>query len=413
MAKRVQGVVRVDSRNVRLKTGETEKANGGYEYRWSTPDGKRHSIYAKTLNRLREMEEQLIIDKHEGIRVDARTMTVNQCFQLWKELKRGVKDNTLKNYIYMYETFVMNTFGKKRVMQVQRSDVKRFYNTLVDHRGLKISTVDNVHNVLHQVFQLAVDDNYIRQNPTVRMLKELRISHGHEVEKRKALSMEQQKLFLSYIKRTPRYRHWYPAFYIMVNTGMRVGELIGLRWQDVDLKNEIIHINHTLVYYNHRDERGACYSVNSPKTKAGCREIPMASGVKEAFELERIHQQEVGLISCSHIDGYENFVFLNQFGKVHSPGALNKAIKRIVRDCNDQVLLQDGLEKDPVLLPDFSCHNLRHTFATRLCESGINIKVIQSILGHMDIKTTMDIYVDVMQETKKREIEQFDGYMQQ
>ena len=280
MAKRVKRNVRFDSRHVRLKTGETEKSNGGYEYRWTSADGKRHSIYAPTLEQLREMEEQIIVDKHDGIKADVKALTVNDCFKLWKELKRGVKDSTFQNYVYMYEMFVMPTFGKKRVVQVQRSDIKRFYNGLVDQKVLKISTVDNIHNVLHQVFQVAVDDNYIRQNPTDRMLKELRVAHGHEIEKRKALTLEQQELFFNYMKNTPQYRHWYPVFYIMANTGMRVGELTGLRWQDVDMENGIISVNHTLVYYNHRDELGTYFSINTPKTEAGCREIPMVAGVK-------------------------------------------------------------------------------------------------------------------------------------
>ena len=411
MAKRVKRNVRFDSRHVRLKTGETEKSNGGYEYRWTSADGKRHSIYAPTLEQLREMEEQIIVDKHDGIKADVKALTVNDCFKLWKELKRGVKDSTFQNYVYMYEMFVMPTFGKKRVVQVQRSDIKRFYNGLVDQKVLKISTVDNIHNVLHQVFQVAVDDNYIRQNPTDRMLKELRVAHGHEIEKRKALTLEQQELFFNYMKNTPQYRHWYPVFYIMANTGMRVGELTGLRWQDVDMENGIISVNHTLVYYNHRDELGTYFSINTPKTEAGCREIPMVAGVKEAFEMIREYQQEAGIQSKARIDSYEDFIFVNKDGNMQHHGTLNKAIKRICRDCNDQVLLEQGIESNPVLLPNFSCHILRHTFATRLCESGINIKVIQDVLGHVDVSTTMDIYVDVMNETKKRELANFDGYM--
>ena len=411
MAKKVKRNVRFDSCHVRLKVGETEKASGGYEYRWTSKDGKRNSIYAPTLEKLRELEEQVTVDKHDGIKADAKALTVNDCFKLWVELKRGIKDSTFKNYIYMYEMFVMPTFGKKRVTQVQRSDVKRFYNGLVDQKILSISTVDNIHNVLHQVFQVAVDDNYIRQNPTDRMLKELRVAHGHEVVKRKALTFAQQELFINYIKSEPKYRHWYPVFYIMVNTGMRVGELTGLRWRDVDLENGIISVNHTLVYYNHRDEFGTYYSINTPKTEAGCREIPMIAGVREAFEMEREYQQALGIQSIDRIDGYDDFVFVNRYGKVQHQGTLNKAIKRIMRDCNDQVLLEHDLDTDPVLLPDFSCHNLRHTFATRLCESGINVKVIQDVLGHVDISTTMDIYVDVMNDTKKRELANFDGYM--
>ena len=411
MAKRIKKNVRFDSHHVRLKTGETEKSNGGYEYRWTSADGKRHSIYAPTLVQLREMEEQIIVDKHDGIKADVKALTVNDCFKLWKELKRGVKDSTFQNYVYMYEMFVMPTFGKKRVVQVQRSDIKRFYNGLVDQKVLKISTVDNIHNVLHQVFQVAVDDNYIRQNPTDRMLKELRIAHGHEIEKRKALTLPQQELFFNYMKNTPRYSHWYPVFYIMANTGMRVGELTGLRWQDVDMENGMISVNHTLVYYNHRDELGTYFSINTPKTEAGCREIPMVAGVREAFEMIREYQQETGIQSKVRIDGYENFIFVNKDGNMQHHGTLNKAIKRICRDCNDQVLLEQGIESNPVLLPNFSCHILRHTFATRLCESGINIKVIQDVLGHVDVSTTMDIYVDVMNETKKRELANFDGYM--
>ena len=137
----------------------------------------------------------------------------------------------------------------------------------------------------------------------------------------------------------------------------------------------------------------------------------MVAGVKEAFEMEREYQAELGIESISRVDGYDDFIFVNKEGRIQHQGTLNKALKRIMRDCNDQVLLKHDLDTDPVLLPNFSCHVLRHTFATRLCESGINIKVIQSVLGHVDISTTMDVYVDVMSETKKKELASFDGYM--
>lgn len=407
MAKTVKRNVRFDSHHVRLKKGETEKQKGGYEYRWTTPDGIRHSMFAPTLDKLRELEEQLIVDKHDGIKTDIKALTVNDCFNLWKDLKRGIKDSTYQNYIYMYEMFVKPSFGKKRVVQVVKTDVKRFYNTLKDEKHLKVSTIDNIHNVLHQVFQVAVDDNYIRLNPTDNMLKELKVAHGHEIEKRKALSLPQQELFFDFLLRTPKYRHWYPVFYIMANTGMRVGEITGLRWQDVDFEDGTISVNHTLVYYNHRDELGTYFSINTPKTEAGIREIPMTDGVPEAFEMEREYQKAVGIQCADRIDGYEDFIFVNRYGKVQHQGTLNKAIKRIMRDCNDEVLSRSDMASSPVLLPDFSCHILRHTFATRLCESGINLKVIQDILGHVDVSTTMNIYVDVMKETKKKEIAAF------
>lgn len=159
---------------------------------------------------------------------------------------------------------------------------------------------------------------------------------------------------MEFIKETPKYQHWYPVFYIMMNTGMRVGELTGLRWQDVDLENGVISVNHTLVYYNHQDELGTYYSINTPKTEAGIREIPMVAGVKEAFEMERAYQEELGITSQARIDGYENFIFVNRNGQVQHQGTLNKAVKRIMRDCNDQVLLEHDYETDHVLLPNFS-----------------------------------------------------------
>ena len=383
MARTVKKNVRFDSHHIRLRTGETEKKNG-YEYRWTTPDGKRHSTFAPTLDKLREIEEDLAADKHDGIKTDVKGLTVNDCYELWKELKRGIKDSTYKNYIYMYEMFVKPTFGQKKVTKVLKSDVKRFYNTLADDKHLKVSTIDNIHNVLHQVFQVAVDDNYIRGNPTDRMLKELKVAHGHEIEKRKALSMAQQELFINYIRETEKYQHWYPVFYIMLNTGMRVGELTGLRWRDVDFENGMISVNHTLVYYNHQDELGTYYSINTPKTDAGKREIPIVEGVREAFEMERKYQEENGIVSKSRIDGYEDFIFVNRNGEVQHQGTLNKALKRIMRDCNDQVLLENDLESEPTLLPNFSCHVLRHTFATRICEAGVNLKVIQDkVLGRI------------------------------
>ena len=403
MAKTVKRNVRFDKNHVRLRTGETEKRNG-YEYRWTTRDGKRHSIFAPKLDQLREMETELAADKHDGIKTDVKGLTVNDCYNLWKELKRGIKDSTFKNYIYMYEMFVMPTFGKKRVVQVVKSDVKRFYNSLADDVHLKISTIDNIHNVLHQVFQVAVDDNYIRGNPCDKMLKELKVAHGHEVEKKKALSIAQQELFLRFMQETETYQHWYPVFYIMLNTGMRVGEITGLRWRDVDFDTGFINVNHTLVYYNHRDELGTYFGINTPKTDAGKRDIPMIAGVREAFEQERQYQTENGIESKARVDGYDDFIFVNRNGDVQHQGTLNKALKRITRDCNDQVLLEQDIETNPTLLPNFSCHILRHTFATRLCEAGVNLKVIQDILGHVDVSTTMNIYVDAMNELKKKEM---------
>ena len=406
-----QNTKRKDKARVVLRKGESQRKDGKYDFRWTSPDGKRHSIYAATLEELREKENDIQRDSLEGIKAEARYVTLNDVFTLWAKVKRGLKDNTFQNYLYLYRQFVEPDFGKSKVSALKKSDVKQFYNTLADERGLQISTIDSVHTVLHQVLDMAVDDCYLRSNPSDNVLRELKKAHQFETNRRKALTVAEQNLLLSYLSKTPKYQHWCPIFAVMLGTGLRVGEATGLRWCDVDMENGIISVNHTLVYYNHRDEKGCYFSINTPKTKAGIREIPMTEGVKQAFLMEKEFQEECGMKSVSHIEGYSDFVFVNRNGEVQHQGTLNKALQRIMRDCNSEVLEKKGVDSDPVLLPKFSCHVLRHTFATRMCESGLNVKVVQSVLGHADVTTTLDIYVTVTNDLKKREITAFETYL--
>lgn len=392
---------RTDSYRRVLKQGESERANGKYDYRWTDKLGKRHSIYADTLDELREKENDIAKDRIDGIKSEKVNMTVNELFAVWKDIKRGLKDNTKQNYIYMYNTFVAPSFGKLRLSNVSRSDVKRFYNTLADERNLQVSTIDGIHSVLHQVLQIAVDDDILRKNPADNVLKELKKAHNWGVEKRHALTKEQQDLFLQFVKDSHQYSHWYPIFSFMVWTGLRVGECTGLRWRDIDFENGVVDVNHTLVYYNHA-ENGCYFAINTPKTEAGKRKVTMLAPAREALIKERNNQRMIGVVSSAVIDGFEDFVFVNRFGNVQHQGTLNKALRRIIRDCNDEVLNKG--EKNPVLLPPFSCHNLRHTFATRLCEADVHIKVIQATMGHADIATTLDIYTEATKNLKNKEL---------
>ena len=410
-AKKAKNNRRLDKGRITLRKGETQRKDGIYDYRWTSPDGKRHSIYASTLEELREKEEQIAVDSHDGIRTETRMVTVNEMFDLWCDLKRGIKDNTFQNYKYMYNLFIRPNFGKMRITMVKKTDVKRFYNTLADGKILKVSTIDTLHNILHQVFDMALNDNYIRLNPTDNMLKELKKAHNFSVEKRKALTIPEQELFMRFLKDSPQYNHWYPIFAVMLGTGMRVGELTGLRWCDIDFDEDLISVNHTLVFYNHGDNKGCTFSINTPKTEAGNRTIPILPSVKEALQMERKMQQEFDVKCSVSIDGYSDFIFVNRFGATQHQGTLNKAIKRIIRDCNDEVLLKSK-EKDPVLLPPFSCHSLRHTFTTRAVESGMNVKVLQEVLGHKDISTTLNIYTDVTRDTKKKEVSTLGNYFE-
>lgn len=401
---------RKDSKGRVLKENETQRKDGTYQYRWRTSDHKRHSIYAPTLEELREKEQAVLKDKSDGIRTDAQKVTLNDVYDLWVQLKKGLKDNTFQNYKYMYEQFVRDDLGQRKITTLKRSDIRRFYNYLIDERCLKVSTVDSIHTVLHQVLDIAVEDCYLRNNISDNALKELKQARNLFTEKRKALTIQEQEIFLDFLRKSNMYRHWYPIFALMVGTGLRVGEAVGLRWNDVDFDNNTISVNHTLIYYNHA--KGGCYfGINTPKTRAGERTIPMIESVREAILQEKEYQRETGIKCTARVDGFTDFIFVNRFGNTQHQGTLNKALRRIIRDCNQEILDKAKDKDNVILLPNFSCHTLRHTFTTRLCESGINIKVIQSVLGHSDVSTTLDIYADVTKDLKKAEMQTFDDFM--
>ncbi len=403
-----QNQKRKDKDRIVLRTGESQRSNGTYDYRWTDRYSTRHVVYGKTPDELREKEREIDHDIYDGIKTEKRNTTINELFDLWCQVKRGLKDNTFRNYKYMHNLFVRPKFGTLKVSQVKKTDVKRFYNTLVDERGLQASTVDGIHTVLHQVFDMAVDDMYIRVNPSDRVLKELKQAHCFHTEKKKALTVAEQNLFLDYLRRTPMYAHWYPVFAVMIGTGLRVGEATGLRWCDIDLVEGMVNVNHTLVYYDHHNEAGCRFHINTPKTKAGERVVPMMDFVKEAFLMEKAYQEEAELTCKTSIDGYRDFIFINRFGEAQHLGTLNKALCRIVRDCNYAQFAKS--ENPEVLLPHISCHTLRHTFTTRMCEAGVNIKVIQEALGHADVSTTLGIYADVTKELRRDEFKGLDDF---
>ena len=390
---------RYDSNRVKLRTGEYQKADGHYEYRY-TVFGKKHSIYAKNLETLREKESEILsLKTNNQAKFDTRTTTLNDVFFLWKELKRGLRSNTFQNYCYMYEQYVQDGLGRLYIASIKKSDVKRFFNHLADERRLRAGTIEAVQTVLHQVFQIAVDDEWIDRNPSDRAIKELKRSHQLDSKKCMALTKAEQDLLLSFLsKNTPNAR-WYPITAVLLGTGMRVGEATGLRWCDVDFEENMIDVNHTLVYYSNGNHK-CKFAINDTKTPASKRLIPMTKPVRDAFLQEKEMQELLGVVCNATIDGYTDFVFLNRFGGLHTQGTLNKVYKRIIRDCNDTEFLKS--ENPSVLLPNFSSHTLRHTFATRLCESGMNMKLMQDILGHSDISTTMDIYAHITEAMKQQ-----------
>ncbi len=168
-----------------------------------------------------------------GISIDNKKITINDLYNRWKKLKKGLKDNTFSNYKYSYEQFVEPEFGKIKLTDLKRTDV-------------------------------------------------------------------------------------------------RAGELTGLRWEDVDFDENTISVNHTLVYFSKGKQNGCTFAVNTPKTEAGKRIIPMLSEVSQALLNEREYQKEAEITCQVTIDGYTDFVFLNRYGNVHNPQAINRAISRFL-----------------------------------------------------------------------------------
>ena len=400
---------RKDNKRRVLKEGEYQRSSGTYEFKWRDKRGNWHSISAVTLEELREKELDVLRDVLDGVKVDKNNLTVNDLYNSWIQLKRGLKENTFSNYKYMYKMFVEPDFGKNRITDLKRSDVRGFYNFLAEEKHVQINTIDSIHTVLHQVLEIAVEDDYLRYNPSDNALKELKKAVNFEVEKRRALTVSEQEIFEAFLRKKGQYHRWYPVFTVMLWTGMRVGEITGLRWCDIDLEEGSINVNHTLVYFDKRAEERCTFAINTTKTKAGERSIPMLPKVKEAFLMEKEYQRECGVKSESVVDGYRDFIFVNRFGNVQHQGTLNKALRRIIRDCNFEIL-DKNKQNDVIILPKFSNHSLRHTFTTRMCEAGVNIKAMQEILGHADAETTMDIYAEATKELKKSELINFEEF---
>lgn len=401
---------RKDAKGRVLREGESyRKSDGLYMYRWTTDDKKRHTIYDATLEGLRVKEDDILHDLRDGIRIGESNITLNDVYEMWKKDKKGLKQTTFGNYIYMYEHFVMGEFGKRRIQKIRKSDVRRLYNGMLDAKKMAVNTLETIHNVLHQIFKLAVEDGYIRLNPTDEVLGDIKRAHNYETPKRHALTVDQQQAFVEFTAKTPKYRHWLPLFTFFLGTGCRVSEVVGLRWEDIDFEQNLISINHNMVYYQ-RDKGKCYYSVTTPKTPAGKRIIPMMPEVRQAILDEKAYQTEVGLKCRSTVDGYTDFIFLNRDGCPHNPQTINRTIARITLAYNEEELERaDKQNRKPLLIPHFSCHNLRHTFATRYCENETNLKVIQEILGHKDIKTTMDVYAEATQDSKVQSFANLSG----
>lgn len=399
---------RKDNRGRALRKGESQrKEDMRYVYTYTNPYGKRCYVYANDLQELREKEKKLIKDQLDGLDVYAAgNANLNFVFDRYISTKTELRRTTYTNYTYMYDRFVREEFGLQKIGEIKYSDVLYFYFHLVNDKHLQINTLETIHTVLHPTFQLAVRDGIIRTNPSDGVMAQIKKKPGRNHGVRHALTLEQQRAFMNYTVNSPVFYTWTTIFTVLLGTGCRIGEVIGLRWEDVNFDKKEISINHSVTYYPRREGTYKCeFAVSLPKTEAGIRTIPMINEVYEALREEYELQKEVGF-NTKVVDGMTGFVFSNRFGSLHNPQAVNRAIRRILENYNAEEILNAKKEKrQPVIIPHFSCHHLRHTFCTRFCENETNVKVIQTIMGHANIETTLDIYAEVTDAKKKESME--------
>ena len=217
---------RKDLRGRVLRKGESQRrSDERYVYTYTDPLGRRKYVYAQDLVTLREKEAQLMKDQMDGLDIYvAGKATVNFVFDRYMSLKNNLKPTTKSNYLYMYDRFVRDTFGKRNIAEIKYSDVVQFYNYLVEKQELQINTLETVHTLLHPTFQLAVRDDIIRKNPSDGVMAELKKNLGMKTGVRHALTIPQQRAFIEYIATHPIYYHWWPIFTVFLGTGCRIGD---------------------------------------------------------------------------------------------------------------------------------------------------------------------------------------------
>ena len=371
---------RKDSRNRVLRNGETERKDGRYMYRYTdSKTGQRKTIYARDLPELREKEKSVLSDVEDNIRTggNVKSLTVNDLFRHYLEIKE-ISDSTKVNYRSTWKNNVEDSIGRYKVVQVLPSDIKKLYSGL-SQKGFAKSSIKHIHNLLHPVLEMAVDDDIIRRNP----VKSVWGDYGREPEEKKALTAAQQKQLMEFVKSDTTYNAYCPMLTVMLGTGVRCGELVGLTWDDVDMGKKEIHIRRTLVYKDYGD--GLRLHVSTPKTKSGIRTIPMSDSVYNAFARQKELNSLLGKDrNVFEVEGLQDFVFITRNGRPLLMNSVNKVLANIVKAVNAQ--------EQEERFPDISAHTMRHTFCTRMAENGMDIKVLQYLMGHANINITMQVY---------------------
>ena len=391
-------MTRKDNRGRNLKEGESQRKDGRYMYRYTDPKtGLRQTIYDSNLASLREKEREILQKQDEGLSTlqAMKKMTVNEMFARYMQ-SRELSNSTRQNYQRMWNNRVASEIGQMRVAEVKASDIKLFYSKLTK-QGYSFSTIKLLHNLLSPVFEMAIDDDLIRKNPTKRALR----NQGVPPKEKTALTISQQNRLLHFAETSTIYKKHLPMLQVMLGIGCRCGELIGLTWADIDMKKREVYIDTQLLYKDYGD--GHKFHVAAPKTEAGIRVIPMSNAVYQAFKAQREQNLMLGIPQDVEIEGRKGFVFVGRYGKPLMPSAVNNILYNLVDAYNEQeTALARKEHRKAELMPQISAHTLRHTCCTRLLEKNSDLKAVQYLMGHNDISITLEVYNHITEQERIR-----------
>lgn len=395
---------RRDNRNRILRNGESQRKDGRYMYKYIDNVGNAKYVYswklvktdtvpqgAKNDISLRDKEKQIHKDLEDDIVSLGGGMTVLELVKKYISQKTGVRHNTEANYNFVINIIKKEAFGNKRIDKVKLSDAKGWLIKLqADGRGY--STIHTVRGVVRPAFQMAVDDDLIRKNPFEFQLATVVVNDSVT---REAITRKQQRAFLEFIKADKHFNRYYEGIYILLHTGLRISEFVGLTISDIDLENGKINIDHQL-----QRKRNMEYIIEATKTDSGTRMVPMTEEVQECFRFiitNRKKPKKEPVIYDKNRVSYKGFLYLDKNDMPMVALHWEKYFQHICEKYNK-------IYKEE--LPKITPHVCRHTFCSNMAKSGMNPKTLQKIMGHSDIGVTLNTYTHLDFEDIQKEMKQ-------
>ena len=391
-----QRKIRRDSKHRLLRAGESIRADGKYQFKYHI-GGKAKFVYSwrleptdkltagkKPTPSLRELEKQVGYDLESQLEPLKKNLTVIELTERYLSTKNGAKPSTAANYNFVMNILRKEEFGTKKISQIKTSDAKLFLIKLQSD-GKGYSTVKTVRGILRPAFQMAVDDDILNKNPFGFQLAGVVINDSVT---REAISREDMRRFLKFVHDDNCYCKYYEAVYILFHTGLRISEFCGLTLKDIDLQNKVLSIDHQL-----QRTSDMTYRIESTKTKAGTRKLPLTDDVVECFRA--IIEDREPPKREKMIDGYAGFLYYDTNGMPLVAMHWEHRFKHMVKRYNEIYRLQ---------MPSITPHVCRHTYCSNMAKSEMNPKTLQYLMGHSDIRVTLNTYTHLRLEDAQDEL---------